>query len=171
MFRRHWYILLILLILTGCGFASKRVAPRNIFQRIVEVFTGNSQEQGEKETAATDQASATLWPLSFSSVPFILSGGVILFLSSGRKGWWPLGVGVGLVLVNYVLVLLAGMIWVWGSILIGIVSLFGSYLLIRRYTTKYGRRKVPRKTFDSQFSPKTGRGGYTDGDLSKIESL
>lgn len=134
------YILVVLLSIgtlavVGCASGS---SPGGGFFGGVASALGWQPKQERVERASSEKASAALSPLSFTSIPFILAGGIILFLSSGKRGWIPILLGVSLVLLNYLLELLAGSIWFWGSIGIGIVSLAGSYALIRRYTRQHG---------------------------------
>lgn len=70
-------------------------------------------------------AERALTPMLFCSVPLILGGAVALFATSGRRGWTPLFIGVGLSVVVYVLMTLkAAILFIIGPIIITVSVIF-----------------------------------------------
>jgi hypothetical protein len=54
------------------------------------------------ESPSTEVAHA-LDPLKFSGTILILTGGALLFITQGRKGWIPIALGVGLTILMAIL--------------------------------------------------------------------
>ena len=111
--------LLLLLLLTGCSVVPK---TSSMTSQYIEGVTPPSGEP--------------LAMLAWISGLSILGGLALLVVTSGRKGKWAIGCGVGLILLNYLIARYENFLFIPVLVCTGLSSAVWTYRLVRQTLTE-----------------------------------
>ena len=103
-----------LLILAGCSFRGE-----NMFSKALPL-----------PPAPTPSAASGFETLTWRGGIAVLAGLGLLVISSGRKGWYPLLIGIGLILLNWIVLTYAHALFLPVVVTTGILTLAIGYKIL-----------------------------------------